>query len=292
MRSCQCDKDGQNACACFVRPWRRQRGLRKGPALAMAVAAVVLFPGLVLADVQAVTQVGGPPNLPIPTFQETGLPSFTMPVGRPSVLPPADPGLGGGGGGTGGGTAVDATLDSRSWGALAAANATVLGVNPTAIAATCMLESGCQSLGALGGSTVSGAFQMTDSTYRADIRSALAQNPSLAGSIDTSLAGKMDPANEAIAAAQDLKNAAIALQAAGISNPTFLDTRGYFNFGAALGPSLAQASNDKNMAEILSRYYTPAQMVSNGVGPSTTVGEWRNQIISKVGAAANQSVLL
>ena len=98
MRSCQCDKDGQNACACFVQPWRRQRGLRGGGARTMAVAAVVLFPGLVLADVQAVTQVGGPPNLPIPTFQETGLPPFTMPVGKPSVLPPADLGTGGGGG--------------------------------------------------------------------------------------------------------------------------------------------------------------------------------------------------
>ena len=292
MRSCQCDKDGQNACACFVRPWRRQRGIRGGPALAVAVAAVVLFPGLVLADVQAVTQVGGPPNLPIPTFQETGLPSFTMPVGRPSVLPPADPSLGGGGGGTGGVTAVDATLDSRSWGALAAANATALGVNPTAIAATCMLESGCQSLGALGGSTVSGAFQMTDPTYRADIRSALAQNPSLAGSIDTSLAGKMDPANEAIAAAQDLKNAANALQSAGIPNPTVLDTRGYYNFGPGPGIAIAQAGDGASMASILSHYYSPSQMAANGITSATTVGQWRQTVTSKLGSAANQSVLL
>ena len=167
-----------------------------------------------------------------------------------------------------------------------------MGVNPTAIAATCVIESGCQSLAALGGSTVSGAFQMTDPTYRADIRSALAQNPSLAGSIDTSLAGKMDPANQAIAAAQDLKNAAIALQAAGISNPTFLDTRGYFNFGARYGSDLAQAPDSRLMYDVLLSTYSAAQLTGNGISPTTTVGQWRQSIRTKVGSAANQTVLL
>ena len=255
----------------------------------MAVAAVVLFPGLVLADVQAVTQVGGPPNLPIPTFQETGLPSFTMPVGRPSVLPPADLGTGGGGGG--GGMDVAAVMDSHSWGALAAANATTMGVNPSAIAATCMLESGCQSLGALEGSTVSGAFQMTDSTYKADIGSALAQNPTLAGTIDTSLAGKMDPANQAIAAAQELKNAANALRAAGIPNPTVLDTRGYYNFGPGYGVTLATATDDQLMSALLTKY-SVGQLSSNGIGLTTTVGQWRQSVSAKIGGAAAQQVLI
>ena len=48
-----------------------------------------------LADVQVVTQQGGQPVLPVPTYQETGLPSFIMPIGstRP-VVPPPDEGSG------------------------------------------------------------------------------------------------------------------------------------------------------------------------------------------------------
>jgi hypothetical protein len=133
---------------------------------------------------------------------------------------------------------------------------------------------------------------MTNSTYSADISQALAQNPSLSGVIDTSLAGKMDPANQAIAAAQDLKNAAAVLQNAGISNPTVLDTRGYYNFGAAPGVAIAQALDSANLAEILAAYYTPSQMAANGVSPSTTVGQWRQNISAEIGAAATQSVLL
>ena len=180
----------------------------------------------------------------------------------------------------------------RSWGALAAQNATAIGVNPTAIAATCVLETGCQNLAAVGGSSVSGAYQMTNNTYLADIQAALAQNPSLAGTIDTSLAGKMDPANEAIAAAQDLKNAATALQNAGIQNPTVLDVRGSYNFGPAAGQVLAQAPESRNMAELLSSFYSPAQLAANGISPTTTVGQWRQSVISKIGSAAAQTVLI
>jgi hypothetical protein len=265
----------------------------------MIVAAIVAYVGLApakgLADVQPETQQGGPPTLPVPTFLETGLQNFTMPVGTTSVLPPPDAGaaIGTGTGSPPGGSDVLNTMtDLRSWGALAASNATAMGVNPTAIAATCMLETGCQNITAVGGSTVSGAFQMTNRTYLADMQQALAQNSSLVGSIDTSLAGKMDPANQAIGAAQDLKNAALALQAAGISNPTVLDTRGYFNFGAAMGPSIAQAPDDMRMTEILSGYYSSAQMASNGITPTTTVGQWRQAITAKIGSAASQSILL
>jgi hypothetical protein len=181
---------------------------------------------------------------------------------------------------------------SRSWGALASQNATAVGVSATAIAATCVLESGCQNLAAVGGSTVSGVYQMTNSTYLADIQAALAQNPSLAGTIDTSLAGKMDPANEAIAAAQDLKNAVYALQSVGVTNPTFLDARAYYQWGAGAGPSVAQAPDTASMFDTLSSYYTPAQLANNGISPSTTVGQRRQTIINKVGTAATQPVLI
>ena len=252
-----------------------------------------LGPSLARAELQIVTQQGGPPALPVPVFQETGLPRFTMPMGTSSLVPPPTGGGGrGGGGGSYGGTPVDDVMLGRSWGALASQNATALGVNPTAIAATCVMETGCQNMAAVGGGTVSGAYQMTNNSYLADIQKALAQNPSMAGTIDTSLAGKMDPANQAIAAAQDLKNAALSLQAKGVSNPTVTDARGYYNFGAAPGPTLALATPDTNMASILARYYTPAQMAANGVSPSTTVGQWRDSIAAKIGSAATQPVLL
>ena len=89
-----------------------------------------------------------------------------------------------------------------------------------------------------------------------------------------------------------MKNAALSLQRNGISNPTFLDTRGYYNFGPAVGGQLAAAADSQSMSSILSSYYTQAQMAANGVSPSTTVGQWRQGIVNKVGAAATQPVLL
>ena len=269
---------------------------RNRAASAILGGIAALTPVVVWADVQSVTQADGPPQLPIPMFQETGLPDFTMPVGRPTLPPAGEPGNGGSPSGTepgggGGSTSADAVLQERSWGALAAQNATAIGVNSSIIAATCVIESGCRNVSARSGSTVSGAYQMTDGTYSADIRQALAQNPSLAGSIDTSLAGKMDPANQAIAAAQELKNSALSLQQAGIPNPTFLDTRGAYNFGAGYGVKLAQADDSSTMSSVLSSYSQDTLAV-NGISPSTTVGQWRQSIIAKVGPAANQPVLL
>src|SRR5262249_28951329 len=146
------------------------------------------------------------------------------------------------------------TMLGNAWGATAVTNAQALGVNPSALAATCVLESGCQNIGAKGSSTVSGAFQMTDATYTTDMNAALAANPLLSSQIMPGLAGKMDPATEAIAASQDLKTAALSLQSSGISGPTVLDTRGYYNFGARYGATLAQASDDQNMSALLPTY--------------------------------------
>ena len=84
-------------------------GAGRSAAAAIAVVTAVLAGGPALADVQSVTQTGGPPRLPIPTYQETGLPDFTMPVGTatfPDGSPApeaADPPAGNGGNGGGGG---------------------------------------------------------------------------------------------------------------------------------------------------------------------------------------------
>ena len=67
----------------------------------------MLAGGSALADVQPVVQGNGLPRLPIPTYQETGLPDFTMPVDRatfPDGIPApeaSEPSPGGSGSGLG-----------------------------------------------------------------------------------------------------------------------------------------------------------------------------------------------
>ncbi len=118
--------------------------------------------------------MNGVPLLPIPTFNEVGLPAFTMPSGTVSTGTDT-PTSSGTGGGDGSGDSSDSiamtTMMSRSWGAAAEANAQSLGVNGAALAATCVIESGCESLGGTG--TINGAFQMSDGTYNAALAAAL-----------------------------------------------------------------------------------------------------------------------
>lgn len=190
---------------------------------------------------------------------------------------------GGGAASAGGSTASLETMTGQSWGQQAADNASGLGVNPNAVAATCALESGCQNVPARAGSTVNGAFQMTDGTYQAAMRAA---------GQSTDLAGKMNPATESIAAAQELKTAALTLQQSGIANPTVMDVRGACNFGQGYGVALARADNSTPMSSVLSSY-SAATLQGNGITPGvTTVGQWRAGIAGKLGNAATAPVLL
>lgn len=191
--------------------------------------------------------------------------------------------IGGGAASAGGSTASLETMTGQSWGQQAADNASGLGVNPNAVAATCVLESGCQNVPARAGSTVNGAFQMTDGTYQAAMRAA---------GQSTDLAGKMNPATESIAAAQELKTAALTLQQSGIANPTVMDVRGAYNFGQGYGVALARADNSTPMSSVLSSY-SAATLQGNGITPGvTTVGQWRAGIAGKLGDAATAPVLL
>lgn len=211
---------------------------------------------------------------------------ITINPGTPNPFPT------GGGNGTGGGNTGDSTalstLLAQNWGTTAIDNATTLGVNPSALAATCVIESGCQNVGGTG--TVAGAFQMTASTYTAMINAALAQNPSLANTIVPGLAGQMDPATELIAASEYLLQGAEYLQNQGISNPTVLDVRGYYNFGPQGGAQIASASPDQTMASVLTGY-SAATLARNGITPGETVAQWQASVSSKIGNAASQSVL-
>ena len=131
---------------------------------------------------------------------------------------------------------------------------------------------------------------MTASTYTTMINEAIAQNPSLAGQITPGLAGQMDPATESIAAAQYLKDGSAYLATNGISNPTILDVRGYYNFGPQGGAQIAQASSDQMMASVLTGY-SAGTLAQNGITAGETVGQWQASITTKIGTAAGQSVL-
>lgn len=237
--------------------------------------------------------MNGVPLLPIPTYEEVGLPAFTMPTGTPSGPPEpppqtstTDPSI------DGADSPAMALMASRSWGEAAAANAEAVGVSPVAVAATCTLESNCTANPG-GTGTISGAFQMTDASFTSSINAALARNPNLAANIVPGLAGKLDPATQAIASAEYLRQGAEYLQVHDVPNPSVLDARGFYNFGPTNAVAIAQAPDTALMSSELPNL-SAAQMRANGVDASTTtVGQWRASIASKIGqSAANSPVLL
>jgi hypothetical protein len=266
---------------------------RRGPAM-VALAVVALVTGTALAHAQAPVTVSGLPEQVIPTFPEVGAPTFTTSPGTPTAGDTGGQGTGdaGGSGTDGGGGSSDAlnTMLGQPWGSAAVNNAQALGVNPSVLAGTCAVESGCQNVGASGSSSATGTFQMMPATYNAMIAAATQQDPSLAANIVPGAAGMMDPATESIAASEYLYQGAQALQSSGISNPTGLDVRGYYNFGPAGGEALAHATNDQPISSVLST--TPAATLrANGITPGETVGQWRASVTAKIGNAATQSVL-
>ncbi len=281
---------------------------------AILAAAVLLGSGVATAGVGPET-LKGVPVLPIPVFEETGLPAFSMPVGATALDASTPTGgaastdsgtstFGGGtstsGSATGTGSSGDGSdstsmtsMMSRPWGDAASQNAQTVGITPVALAATCQIEAGgCQTNPASASTTITGTFQMLDSTYTSMIKAAVADNPSLAANIVPGLAGKLDPATESIAAAEYLKQGAVSLQNNGISNPSVLDVRGYYNFGPSAGAAIAKASPDQLISDLVP--LTAAGYKNNGIVQGvTTVGAWQASVTNKIGAsAASASVLL
>jgi hypothetical protein len=179
-----------------------------------------------------------------------------------------------------------ATMLGTSWGQTAAANATALGVNPTALAATCVLESNCQANPG-GTGTISGAFQMSNGTYAQTVSEVTDSNPSLAAQITS----KNDPATQSIAASQYLLDGAQSLQTDGVANPTVLDVRGYYQFGPTNAANVAGASGNQLMSDVLTGL-SSSTLAANNITSSTTVDQWRASVTSKIGTAASQPVLL
>ncbi|MCG7354734.1 hypothetical protein [Roseomonas mucosa] len=276
---------------------RYREGSRAGGwtiALGMAMGA---GPGMPALAQSGVVSMSGAPEQVIPRVMELGLGSFTITPTQGSVTPDtSSSGTGSGdGSGSSGATAVGGStaldlMSSRSWGTQASEAATAVGVNPSALAATCMVESRCQSVnGSVAG--IRGAFQMLDATFEWGADQAVRYNPSLAGTINRGVDGSMDAGNQAYSAAAYLRSQAERLQAAGISNPTVLDVRGGYNFGQRYTVAIAQADSSQTMGEIMSGASNNV-FTQNGITRDTTVGQWRAMMSSRMGDAATQSVLL
>jgi len=248
--------------------------------------------GLALADPVPETQ-NGLPLLPIPTYDEVGLPPFTLPTGTPSTgkdMPPPDRTAIDGGPGAGADSPALAAMMARSWGEAAAQNAQMVGVTPVSVDATCVMESGCSSNPASNG-TISGTFQMRDDTFTDMIRSAVARDANLAANIVPGIAGKLDPATQSVAAAEYLRQGAVALQTTNLANPSVLDVRGYYNFGPAPAVNVARAADDAVMSDLVP--LTAAQYRANGIVPGvTTAGQWRASVTSRIGPSAAQAPVL
>lgn len=231
----------------------------------------------------------GAVNLIGPTVSAVncGPPTPTAPITAVSAVIPDGISIGGAGiSGAGDGPTALGTMLATPWGQAAADNATALGVNPAALAATCVLESNCQANPG-GSGTISGAFQMTNGTFQQTVAEVAASDPALAAQITA----KNDPASQSIAAAQYLLDGAHSLINAGITQPTALDVRGFYQFGPANGPYLAGAPDNQLMVATLTGL-SPATLAANNITSNTTVGQWRATVTSKIGSAASQPVLL
>ena len=261
-----------------------------------ALVPLVLNTGDPALAQQAMT-LNGPPVQVQPYVSEPGVPLITINPGTPNPFAGADEngtgtatGTGSGNeatGGTVGDSAALSTMMGTDWGSTAIANAQSVGVNPSALAATCVLESGCQNVSTSG---AQGVFQMFPAAFNEGLQTSLGANPALASQIVQGSAGMNDPTTEAIAASGYLMQAAQSLESAGISDPSVLQVRGYYNFGPAYGAQLAAAPDSQPIATVLSGMSASA-LTANGITAGETVGQWRSSVSTKIGNAAGQSVL-
>ena len=222
----------------------------------------------------------------LPLYPEVGAPSFTTPAGSADDDGGFAPPESGSGTSDSGSAALD-TMNSKPWGAQAATDSVSIGVNASALAATCAVESGCDSNAHNGNFT--GAFQMGSAAFNDGLATALAANPALASQIVAGAGGINDPTTNAIAAAGYMLKGANALQQAGVADPTFSQVRGYFQFGPADGTRLARATSDQELGSVL-RYTSADTLTANGLTPNMTVAQYQATFAGKAGNAANQSV--
>ncbi len=227
-------------------------------------------------------------QLPIqitPYVAEPGAPLIANQGGSTQTPPSGGSGYSGG---VAGSSDALSLMEGQSWGQQAALAAQALGLNPSALAATCQIESGCNS-GAVNGSAV-GAFQMQPAAFQDGLNTALSADPALASEVVQGSAGMNDPVTEAIAASGYLMQANQALQAEGITNPTAVQARGYYNFGPTAGAQLALADPTETMAAAMPNV-SSGTLSNNGITPGETVGQWEAAVSAKMGNAANAFII-
>ena len=231
--------------------------------------------------------MNGAPVQMQPYVDEPGAPTVTVPLGttQPFVGSSGSTSLGGGSGSSGSSEALT-TLYGTSWGAIAAANAMSVNVNPSALASVCVAETTTCNSSASNGS-FTGAFQMGSAAFHDGLNAALAANPALASQIVSGSGGISDPTTQAIAASGYILLGNTALQNSGIASPTALDFRSFHNFGPTYGVSVAQSPPTALMSEVLPSSW----LQQNGITQSETVGAWRASVASKIGTATNQTLI-
>ncbi len=256
---------------------------------AALVAAAIAAGSSMPAWAQVSQTISGPPVQVTPFVGEPGVPLVTI---NPGTVGPVQDGSGTGTGGSGssgsgstsGSDALN-TLLQQSWGPTAVSEAESVGVNPSAVAATCVVESGCQNVS--GSGLAQGAFQMQPAAFQDGLNTALAANPALASQIVQGAAGMNDPTTEAIAASGYLLQANQALESDNVSSPTVLDARGYYEFGPTYGPAVAAAEPTALMSSVVPTSF----LTSNHIAPTETVEQWQGSVASKIGNAANQPII-
>ena len=163
-------------------------------------------------------------------------------------------------------------------------------MSATALAATCAMESNCQNVGASGGGSASGAFQMINSTYTADINGAVAYDPAFQEASCRVLLGRWTRRRRLMRRRMSCGRRVIFAGTTRISDPTVLQARAVYQFGGNVGLDVAAAKDSDNIAQITG--LSAASLAANGLTTSSTVGQWRQTIINKLGSeTANQSVL-
>ena len=262
---------------------------------AIAASSIIVLSSPCFGQVSPNIQTGVP-EMVIPLFPEVGAPSFTTPTGGAnSSTAPAGSGDDGGfgppegGNDSNNGSAALDTMNSRQWGGQAATNSSSIGVNPSALAATCAVESGCDST-AHNGNFV-GAFQMGNAAFKDGLATALAANPALASQIMSGPGGINDPATNAIAAAGYMLQGANALEKQGVVSPTYSQVRGYFQFGPADGVNVASADPDATLGTVL-KHTSNETLAQNNLTPDMTVAQYQASFAAKAGGAATQVVKL
>ncbi|OYV51275.1 MAG: hypothetical protein B7Z77_04195 [Acidocella sp. 20-58-15] len=93
-----------------------------------------------------------------------------------------------------------------------------------------------------------------------------------------------------MAASGYLMQANQSLENAGISNPTVLDARAYYNFGPTNGVALASADPSELVSDAMPNV-SQATLSANGISTDETVAQYQASVTSKIGNAATQTVL-